>query len=64
MSAKQLAARCTAVITALVFGAALSVGAYSDAGGWLAVAVVWAGAGAIAGMARLFVWAVENWNTP
>lgn len=62
MTPKRLAARLAAVTLALAFIAAISAGAYYDAGGWPAVAVVWAGAAVLTGMARAFVWALDNWN--
>ncbi|MFI2349727.1 hypothetical protein ACH492_22270 [Streptomyces sp. NPDC019443] len=63
MNAKRLAARCTAAITAVVFVAAVSAGAYYDVGGWPGVAVVWGIGAVVLGLVRAFVWALDNWNT-
>ncbi|MFJ3923044.1 hypothetical protein [Streptomyces sp. NPDC090022] len=63
MNPKQLVARTIAVALPLAFVTTMSVGAYHDVGGWLAVAALW---GAVIGCVcavAVFVWAVDNWNT-
>lgn len=62
MTARRIAARFIGGFSALVFVAAITAGAYYDAGGWPAVAVVWGAAGAVMGLSWALAWAVENWN--
>ncbi|QIP87602.1 hypothetical protein GLX30_30275 [Streptomyces sp. Tu 2975] len=62
MTSKRLIARTTAVVLALFFIVAVSAGAYYDAGGWPAVAVVWAMGAVLLAAVRAFVWAFDNWN--
>ncbi|MER7813828.1 hypothetical protein [Streptomyces sp. NPDC096153] len=62
MIPKRFAARLTAVLATLVLVATISAGAYYDAGGWGAVAVVWGGAAALMGMVWAGIWGIENWN--
>jgi fatty acid desaturase len=59
---KRVAARAVAITTGAAIVAGISTGAYLDAGGWPAVAVVWGMAAVLLGLARAFVWAVDNWN--
>jgi hypothetical protein len=62
VTAKRFVARTAAVLLALVFIAGISAGAYYDAGGWPAVAVVWGGVAVLLGMVHAFFWALDNWN--
>ena len=62
MTRKRLAARFLAVALVALLIVGISAGAYYDAGGWLAVATVWASVAVLAGVARALVWALDNWN--
>lgn len=64
MDRMRTVARLAAVILAALFVAVITVGAYFDVGGWPGVAAVWGGAAVSLCMARVFVWAVDNWNAP
>src|SRR5688500_885902 len=59
---RPLAARSLAVALIALFIVGISLGAYYDAGGWLAVATVWGSVITLAGLARVLVWALDNWN--
>ncbi|MET9436916.1 hypothetical protein [Streptomyces sp. NPDC006551] len=59
---KRITARTLAVAITLLFIVGVSAGAYYDAGGWAAVAVVWASVVVLAGLIRVLVWATDNWN--
>lgn len=62
MKAKRYTARLTLGISALVFTAGITAGAYYDAGGWPAVAIVWGASATVMGLSWALAWAVENWN--
>lgn len=63
MTAKRIAARCTAVAALLVLFGVISAGVYQDSGGgWTAVAAVWIGLAIFAGVAMAIAWGLDNWN--
>jgi hypothetical protein len=61
VTAKRIAARCTAVTVGLLLAASVTAGAYHD-GGWTRVAAAWIAVLIVSAAAVALMWAIDNWH--